>query len=125
MLLIDRKDGLGMGLPGGLLGLKETVEAAAIREVKEETGLDIKLAEFVTIRSGKRTGSHIYTTGLFYKAEIIGDKTTRDSFEGKCCWIPLAQISQYKIALDHKDVLNLLTETPDHESDGFKKNLRS
>jgi 8-oxo-dGTP diphosphatase len=123
VLLINRRDGLGMGLPGGFLELKETVETAAIRETKEETGLDIQLADIVTIRSGKREGSQIYTTGLFYKAEIIGDKTTRDSLEGKCRWIPLRQIDQYKLAIDHKDALKILTENKTHESDDLKENL--
>jgi ADP-ribose pyrophosphatase YjhB (NUDIX family) len=125
VLLIDRTDGLGMGLPGGFLTLKETVEEAAIREVKEETGLDIELAEILTVRSGKRQGGQIFTTSLFYKAEIVGDKTTRDSLEGKCRWIPLNRIDQYKIAFDHKDALKILTEKLIHESNDFKENLRS
>jgi ADP-ribose pyrophosphatase YjhB (NUDIX family) len=108
LLLIERRDGLGLGLPGGFLGLKESVEAAAIREAKEETGLNIELKEILTVLSGKRRGSKIFTTDIVYTANIIGDKTTRDSLEGKCRWIPLSEIEDHQIAIDHIDALKLL-----------------
>ncbi len=47
VLLIKRRLPPGIGawaLPGGHIDFNESAEAAAIREVKEETGLDIKLA---------------------------------------------------------------------------------
>lgn len=107
VLMIDRRDGLGFGLPGGFLGLKESVEAAAIREVKEETGLDIRLSKILAIYSGRRQGSKIYATNIVYTAAITGDKTTRNSLEGKCRWIFLGEIEHHKIAIDHIEALRL------------------
>jgi 8-oxo-dGTP diphosphatase len=108
VLLIDRRDGLGLGLPGGFLGLKESVEAAAVREVKEETGLDIRLNRILGIYSGRRQGSKIFATNIIYTAAITGDKTTRNSIEGKCRWILLDEIEHHKIAIDHIEALRLL-----------------
>jgi 8-oxo-dGTP diphosphatase len=107
VLLIDRSDGLGLGLPGGFLGLKESVEAAAIRETKEETGLDIVLKDVLAIFSGRRQGSSIFATNIVYTAKITGDHATRDSLEGKCRWISLDEIERHTIAIDHIDALNL------------------
>lgn len=42
ILLIKRADNDLWGLPAGSIELNESPETAAIREVKEETGLDIK-----------------------------------------------------------------------------------
>lgn len=47
VLLQKRSDNGLWGLPGGLLELNETIADAAIREVKEETNLDIKLVKFI------------------------------------------------------------------------------
>jgi len=44
VVLIRRKNPPhGWAIPGGFVDLGESVEAAAIREMKEETGLDVKL----------------------------------------------------------------------------------
>jgi mutator protein MutT len=51
ILLQQRNDFKNWGLPGGIIEPDETPEAAAIREVKEETGFDVvvlrKIAEYL------------------------------------------------------------------------------
>ncbi|MGD9909302.1 MAG: NUDIX domain-containing protein [Candidatus Izemoplasmatales bacterium] len=49
VLLQHRTDNGLWGLPGGLMELDETIEECAIREVKEETNLDIELTKFLGV----------------------------------------------------------------------------
>jgi ADP-ribose pyrophosphatase YjhB (NUDIX family) len=50
VLLVKQAYGLGLwALPGGLASPGETVEAAAMREANEETGLDVELGGVVSI----------------------------------------------------------------------------
>ncbi|HAQ56996.1 MAG TPA: NTP pyrophosphohydrolase [Acholeplasmatales bacterium] len=49
ILLQKRSDNLKWGLPGGLLELDEPIALGAVREVKEETDLDVKITGFIGV----------------------------------------------------------------------------
>jgi 8-oxo-dGTP pyrophosphatase MutT (NUDIX family) len=49
VLLQQRSEGGLWGLPGGLMELEDTIESCAIREAKEEMGIDVRLTDFVGI----------------------------------------------------------------------------
>jgi ADP-ribose pyrophosphatase YjhB (NUDIX family) len=49
VLLQKRSDNLLWGLPGGLLEIDESITEGAIREVKEETNLDIEIERFIGV----------------------------------------------------------------------------
>ncbi|MGN2640614.1 NUDIX hydrolase [Nocardia takedensis] len=51
VLLIHRTDNDLFSIPGGGLEVGETVAEAVVREVKEETGLDVEVADLVGIFS--------------------------------------------------------------------------
>jgi 8-oxo-dGTP pyrophosphatase MutT (NUDIX family) len=51
ILMIHRTDNDRWALPGGALELGETVISTAVREVKEETGIDIEVSGLVGIYS--------------------------------------------------------------------------
>lgn len=53
LLLNLRSDTNNWGIPGGSKELNETLEECAIRELKEETNLEVKDLELVDILSGK------------------------------------------------------------------------
>jgi ADP-ribose pyrophosphatase YjhB (NUDIX family) len=54
ILLIRRTDNGNIALPGGGMDLGESITQAAVREVKEETGLDVELTGLVGIYTNPR-----------------------------------------------------------------------
>lgn len=72
VLIGKRKGGLMPGtwaFPGGKLDLNEELEACAIREIKEETGIEIENIRFAAFTNdiAKEAGMHYLT--LFYVAD--------------------------------------------------------
>jgi len=68
-------------LPSGHVDKDENIFDAAIRETKEETGLDIKLTGVVAIHNltHRKDGNHYIC--FFFAAEIVGGKIAFDSNE--------------------------------------------
>jgi 8-oxo-dGTP diphosphatase len=65
IVLIERKNPpYGWALPGGHVDYGESVEVAAVREDKEETGLDVTLTELFYVYSNPKRDprQHIMTT---------------------------------------------------------------
>jgi len=61
-------------IPGGKIDWKESPEAAAIRETKEETGLDIKLEGFLGVGNDVWANLDHHFITLYYLASIVGGK---------------------------------------------------
>ena len=82
-ILLQRRSDNGLwGLPGGLLELEETFEEAAVREVREETGLEVRLTAFIGIYHHYdmvwENGDRAHTIGAYYAAAIEGGELRID-----------------------------------------------
>jgi 8-oxo-dGTP diphosphatase len=94
-------------LPGGFIKEGEKLTEALIREVKEETNLDVKVKSKLGVynKEGRDPRGNVHTTA--YKCRIIGDfsgmKSGDDSKEAEL--IPIAQLKTIKLAFDHKKIL--------------------
>ena len=69
VLLQRRGDAEGpWGLPGGAMELGETLEEAAVRETREETGLDVRPDELLGVYTGPL---HTYANGDVVQAVVV------------------------------------------------------
>ena len=85
ILLHRRADNGKWSLPGGAMEMGETAAQTAIREVREETGLKIKINELIGVYSNKYTElankDKYYGVGIHFSASVIGGQIVRTAEE--------------------------------------------
>ncbi|MGH7963034.1 MAG: NUDIX domain-containing protein [Candidatus Binatia bacterium] len=73
IVLIRRKNPPpGWALPGGFIDYGESAEAAAIREAREETSLDVQLVELFHVYSDPRRDPRKHTMAVVFIATASG-----------------------------------------------------
>lgn len=79
------------GIPCGKIDFGETPEQAALRELKEETGLTANLTNIATTSTftGEKNGVALHNLQITYWAELHDDKVVIDSSSDNFAWIPL------------------------------------
>jgi len=113
-IIIELKDGVvlierrnrpeGWALPGGFVDYGESLESAAIREAKEETGLDIELIrQFHAYSEPTRDQRHHTVTNVFV-AKAKGKAGAGD--DAKELGVFSRGNLPAQIAFDHRDILN-------------------
>lgn len=68
----------GWALPGGFVDLGETVEAAAVREAREETGLEITLGPLLGVYSDPVRDPRGHTVSIVFVATAHGEPQAAD-----------------------------------------------
>jgi ADP-ribose pyrophosphatase YjhB (NUDIX family) len=104
ILLIRRSDNDNWALPGGGIDLGESLTQAAVRETREESGIDCE----ITGLSGIYTDpAHVilYTSNgearqefsIVLTARPIGGQPTPSTETSEVRWVPLAEIRNYQM----------------------------
>ena len=79
IVLIERRyEPFGWALPGGFVDVGETVEQAAVREAREETGLQVELQSLLGCYSDPRRDPRGHTVSIVYVATARGEPEARD-----------------------------------------------
>ena len=92
-----------LDLPGGFVDMGETVEEGMIREIKEETGLDVTNIEYLFSSPNVYvySGMGVHTLDMDYLVRVHGSvpaiKAADDAAEA--LWIPIAQVNPAEFGL--------------------------
>ena len=108
VVLVKRKNPPFKGswaLPGGFVEYGETVETAAIRETKEETGLDIELNGIVGVYSDPHRDPRGHIISVCFLGNKIGGKLVADTDAADVQCMEIDEISKIELAFDHHNIL--------------------
>ncbi|MCR5741597.1 MAG: NUDIX domain-containing protein [Gammaproteobacteria bacterium] len=113
ILLQRRSDNNEWGLVGGLLELDESYLDAAIREIKEETGLTVKAKSFLGIFHNYNmmwgNGDKAHTIGAYYVFEIVDGELRIDEESYELKFFSLSELP-HLFAEDHRAAVKAYME---------------
>lgn len=96
LLLNLRTDTNSWGIPGGSMELYETIEETAVRELKEETGINAKQLQLLSVLSGEDyyfeypNGDKLWTVIVLFKVEnYTGEIKASDNESKQLRFFPL------------------------------------
>ncbi len=105
IVLIERKNPpLGLAIPGGFVEVGEKVEDALVREMKEETNLDVEILRLLGVYSDPDRDPRFHTVSITFVCKAYGEpKAQSDAKEVKV--FKLEEIPFDKLVFDHAKIL--------------------
>lgn len=107
-MLIKRKNDPFKGfwaLPGGFVEYGEPVEQAAVREAREETGIDVDIKNLVGVYSHPDRDPRGHTVSICFLAKPAGGTVTPATDAVDAAYFTLNAINSLELAFDHKKIL--------------------
>lgn len=106
----------GITFPGGHIEFGESFIESTIREVKEETGLDVSSLEYAGIINYYNTDVHERWLCFLYKTSKYSGELLHETKEGKVFWVDIDKLPTMNLAPTMDKYLQLFFSDVNHEA---------
>jgi len=105
IVLIERNNPpRGLALPGGFVEVGESVESAAVREMKEETGLDVKLSGLLGVYSRPDRDPRFHVVSVVFIGDAEGEPEAGSDAK-RVRVFRLEEIPLDELVFDHREII--------------------
>ena len=105
IVLIERSnDPKGLALPGGFVDVGERIEDALVREMKEETHLDVQISQLLGVYSDPKRDPRFHTASVVFIAKSQGQPQGGDDAKEAKLYT-LEEIPMDQLVFDHSAIL--------------------
>ena len=109
VVVIDRlRSWCGIAFPGGHVEPGEAFTDSVVREVKEETGLDIETPRLCGVKQFQTDEGERYVVFLYKADHFSGELLSSD--EGRVFWIKREDLESYPLAMDFADLVKVFED---------------